>query len=313
LLTKSLYNGGIFGVILNWGDTEMFGYVSIYKPDMKVRDYNTYKAYYCGLCRELKKSYPAARVTLSYDCAFLYVLIAGIKGAKPEYTRKVCVSNPVKKQTSARDTGVEFAAAANVLLTAGKLKDGIRDGGGIKYKAADIAISGAEKKARKAYPALAEIIDQKLLELWEAEAAKEASVDKMAGIFGELLEGVFREAELGRAAERLGYYIGRWIYIADAYADIEEDLEKGNYNPYILHYGKEAAKNKKENIFPHVEFNMNCSINEARAALSLTDMQSHREIIENIVFEGINHTMKVIEEGKRPKKKHMEGEINGSV
>ena len=33
----------------------MFGYVTIRKDDLKVKDYNKYQAYYCGLCQDIKE------------------------------------------------------------------------------------------------------------------------------------------------------------------------------------------------------------------------------------------------------------------
>lgn len=35
----------------------MFGYVTIRKDDLKVKDYNKYQAYYCGLCQDIKEAY----------------------------------------------------------------------------------------------------------------------------------------------------------------------------------------------------------------------------------------------------------------
>lgn len=33
----------------------MFGYIVVHKPELKVREYETYRASYCGLCHSLKK------------------------------------------------------------------------------------------------------------------------------------------------------------------------------------------------------------------------------------------------------------------
>ncbi len=33
----------------------MFGYVTVCEPELKVKDLKKYRAYYCGLCRTLKK------------------------------------------------------------------------------------------------------------------------------------------------------------------------------------------------------------------------------------------------------------------
>ena len=35
----------------------MFGYMKIYKEELKVKDYRKYQAYYCGLCKRLKEKY----------------------------------------------------------------------------------------------------------------------------------------------------------------------------------------------------------------------------------------------------------------
>lgn len=35
----------------------MFGYIMIDKPELKVKEFSRYKAYYCGLCRTLKEEY----------------------------------------------------------------------------------------------------------------------------------------------------------------------------------------------------------------------------------------------------------------
>ena len=38
----------------------MFGYVTANEPELKVKDYHKYKAYYCGLCQSLKRQYGSA-------------------------------------------------------------------------------------------------------------------------------------------------------------------------------------------------------------------------------------------------------------
>ena len=49
----------------------MFGYLQIDKAELKVREYEAYKAVYCGLCRQLGRDYSfLTRLALSYDCTF---------------------------------------------------------------------------------------------------------------------------------------------------------------------------------------------------------------------------------------------------
>ena len=53
----------------------MFGYVKVCKPELRVREYEEYKAVYCTLCKTLGKEYGVlSRVLLRYDATF-YVLL----------------------------------------------------------------------------------------------------------------------------------------------------------------------------------------------------------------------------------------------
>ena len=57
----------------------MFGYVTIDKPELKIKDYTRYKAYYCGLCRVLLESYGfTGQMTLSYDMTFAVILLTSL-------------------------------------------------------------------------------------------------------------------------------------------------------------------------------------------------------------------------------------------
>ena len=56
----------------------MFGYIRPQKGELLVREFEQYRGVYCGLCKQLGKSYGfAARMTLSYDCTFLGLLFWG--------------------------------------------------------------------------------------------------------------------------------------------------------------------------------------------------------------------------------------------
>lgn len=46
----------------------MFGYVNVCKDELKIKDYNLWKSYYCGLCKCLGKRYNnIIRLGLNYD------------------------------------------------------------------------------------------------------------------------------------------------------------------------------------------------------------------------------------------------------
>lgn len=61
----------------------MFGYVRPLKGEMKVREYEQYKAVYCTLCKELERHYGLlAKFALSFDITFYAVVALDLSGAE---------------------------------------------------------------------------------------------------------------------------------------------------------------------------------------------------------------------------------------
>lgn len=55
----------------------MFGYIVIHKDELKVKDYNRYNSFYCGVCRSLRNNYGLpGQITLNYDMTFLAILLS---------------------------------------------------------------------------------------------------------------------------------------------------------------------------------------------------------------------------------------------
>ena len=78
----------------------MFGYVIPDKPNMLVKDLSEYRAYYCGLCKAIGKSYSEkARLLTNYDCTFLAAFLHNLYVEMPKFNDEVCILNPVKKKT----------------------------------------------------------------------------------------------------------------------------------------------------------------------------------------------------------------------
>ena len=64
----------------------MFGYIKTYPPELKVREQESYRALYCGLCREMGRcDGQCARLTLSYDFVFLTLVRLSVTGEAPTF------------------------------------------------------------------------------------------------------------------------------------------------------------------------------------------------------------------------------------
>lgn len=55
----------------------MFGYIVMNKPEIKFKDFDLYRSFYCGLCRELKSKYGiSGQISLTYDMTFVVILLS---------------------------------------------------------------------------------------------------------------------------------------------------------------------------------------------------------------------------------------------
>ncbi|MFR3456804.1 MAG: DUF5685 family protein, partial [Acutalibacteraceae bacterium] len=145
----------------------MFGYVRIYKPELKIKDYEIYKAAYCSVCRALGRHYGViARGLLSYDATFLYLYRAAISEvADCKYKKGVCPFNPLKKcgYICGQDKAFEFVASVTVILSYFKLIDSINDSGFFKRSFCRLALPYMKRKYKKAkalYPNLCAVIEK---------------------------------------------------------------------------------------------------------------------------------------------------------
>ncbi|MDX5699246.1 DUF5685 family protein, partial [Clostridioides difficile] len=141
----------------------MFGYVKINKMDLTFREYDYYKAYYCGLCKYLKRNHgEISRFSLNTDIPFFIVLLTAVYNPESIRTEEVCIVNPFKKKKVITNDITEYAASMNILLTYYKLEDNLMDDKRIKDKLAYYIYKNKLNLAYEKYPEKAEYIKQQL-------------------------------------------------------------------------------------------------------------------------------------------------------
>ncbi|MEG1972788.1 MAG: DUF5685 family protein [Oscillospiraceae bacterium] len=267
----------------------MFGYIRPFIPNLKVCEYDLYKAVYCGVCHELGESYGvAARFTLSYDFTFLTMLSAGLHGDE-EYTvdKSLCPFNPFKKKPALNHCkATEFSAGAAMLLLWGKNRDNIDDSGLVKRLCYEAVLPFTQRKAKKAglkEPKIFESVDALPTLQKKAEESPDFTLDSVSEPTSHVLSEIFREVGKDegerRILERLGYMLGRFCYICDAVDDLEQDKESGAFNPLI-----------NDPSMERITALLNSSIAEACAAYALLTPHEFSEILDNIMYEGLKST-----------------------
>ena len=103
----------------------MFGYVEPDKPELKIRDFELFRGYYCGVCKSMGKRYgQVSRLSLNYDLAFLAVLLDSISGEMPDGKIERCIVHPIRKRCVIRHNRfIDYAADMNIVLTYYNLRD----------------------------------------------------------------------------------------------------------------------------------------------------------------------------------------------
>ncbi len=213
----------------------MFGYVTANKPELKIKDFATYKSYYCGLCRTLKKEYGRiGQMTLTYDMTFLILLLTSLYETKPELSSHHCIVHPVKKHPMLTNEITDYAAAMNIALSYHHFVDDWEDERSKLGLAGEKILRRRYKRIATKYPRQCKAIETSLKKLSEYEKTKERSVDLVSGCFGELMSEllIYREDAFSATLRNMGFYLGKFIYLIDAYEDIEKDIKNNSYNVF---------------------------------------------------------------------------------
>lgn len=275
----------------------MFGYIKAHKPELKVKDYEIYKAVYCTLCKNLGRSYgPFARLTLSYDFTFLALINSGLKEGCNGFVKKRCAFNPLKKCNYCKDADQDFElpSAAAMIMLYYKILDNIADNKGIKrlfYRIILPIYSSARKKAEKKYPQIGQVVKAYIDSQNRLEAEGIENIDMASEPTANALSQIFAmcgNTNNTRQLERLGYCIGKWIYLLDAGADLEADIKNGNYNPLIFECDdiQDPISYAKSRLEP----TLNVCISEAAKAFELLDIKKYKPILENIIYLGLKNS-----------------------
>ena len=219
----------------------MFGYVIVNKAEMKFKEFDVYHSYYCGLCHALKDRYgTAGQLTLSYDMTFILMLLTSLYEPEISYSTGRCIAHPFEKHEIRRNFFSDYIADMNVVLSYYKCLDDWEDEKKVHKLLLSKLLEGKTSDRQALYRDKIRNIDMLMHEISQKEKENCQDVDTMAGLFGRLMAEItaVREDEWADNLRSLGYYLGEFIYLLDAYEDIEEDVKRNRYNPLRTRFGE---------------------------------------------------------------------------
>ena len=275
----------------------MFGYVIVNKGDMKFKEFDVYQSYYCGLCQALRKRYgKAGQMSLSYDMTFLAMLLGSLYEPETRTENIKCIVHPFGKHVARSSEFSLYAADMNLLFTYYKCRDDWAD----ERKMSRLAYGKLLKKAYRRvccrYGEKARRIDGLMRVISQEERKQNQDVDYMAGLFGEIMGEIMavRKDEWQDNLRAMGNHLGKFIYIMDAYEDIEEDIRQNRYNPLIKRYENPDFEEEIKTILTMIMANC-CKEFEKLPVID------NVEILRNILYSGIWYRYEMVSKKREEK------------
>ena len=288
----------------------MFGYVKTDKPEMKIKEYEAYRGLYCSLCKAMGKHFGVfSRLTLSYDITFLVLARLSFTGTLPCFDSGRCTFNPTKKCSYCNNAQEElrYASAIAMMMFYHKVRDNISDGSVLKKLLMYLLLPWEMikyKKAKKMYGEIAEIIAECMSKQADTEKKNSALTDEAAHQSAEALGRIaaYNMNDPEGKIYRFGYGIGKWVYLTDAFDDIEKDIKSGSYNVFVNKYNLTP-----DNFIQEIKSEITATINMASVlfinAYESVENKSLTPIMENIIYEGMHKSLDRILKGENKDKK----------
>ena len=318
----------------------MFGYVVVNKPELKFREFDVYRAYYCGLCHSLSKRHGlSGQLTLSYDMTFLVILLSSLYEPEHSVTSKRCIVHPLKRQNIISSEFTDYVADMNVILSYFKCLDDWHDDRSVLklayskllkkgsigknlnnvHATSDSTDDGSVAATQPSavddgsvaatqpnsdsnnqnsyftddsghlhispdysYKNKIEAISSLLDELGTREKMNETNVDVVAGLFGKIMQILFVPFDdiYAKGLGRMGFYLGKFIYIMDAFDDVEEDVKKGRYNVFSNCY-------TDPDFETHVKDMLTMMMAECSDSFEMLPAVDNADILRNILYSGV--------------------------
>lgn len=261
----------------------MFGYITVNRAELKVKESAAYDAYYCGLCHALHGLHGrAGQLTLTYDMTFLVILLNGVYEHEMHEKTGRCLAHPMKNHTERWNDFSSYCADMNILLAYHNLLDDWQDDRKLSRYAAAQLLSKTYRGIREKYPRQHQAVVDYMKALSVCEKSCSDNVEEAACLTGKMLAEIFvcREDAWASDLRQMGFFLGKFIYLMDAYEDIDDDIANACYNPFMQFREREDFDDYCKQI-------LTMMIAECSREFEKLPILTHAEILRNILYSGV--------------------------
>ena len=260
----------------------MFGYVTASVGELTKEQQQRYNAVYCGICRQIReRANQMSRLGLSYDMAFLALLLMSLYEPEETAGDRACILHPIRPKKWVDNTYIAYAADMNVALAYYKAMDDWNDDAKVSAKAmAGVFgknLAAIEERFPRQCAAIADCIGR--MRLLEQENC--SNPDELANCFGALMAEllVYQEDLWAPTLRKMGMALGRFVYLGDAARDFSRDRKKNKYNPYIAMGGEED--------WPRWEQYLVLAMARCTQEFEKLPLVQDKGILDNILYSGV--------------------------
>ena len=261
----------------------MFGYVITNCKTLSEQERARFRAMYCGMCHTLRERYGhLGRFTLSYDMTFVAMVISALYEQKEILLSERCLPHMLKAHDAILSPAMEYAVDLNVALAYQKCADNWQDDKNPAFAAAGVLLKGAYRKACEAQGSKCRAIEEWMDAIRRYEKSGSEEIDPPMNLTGKMMGTLFqfRNDFFAEELYRMGDGLGRFIYLMDAYDDLETDVKRKKFNPL-------------KSIMHQPDFEEICrdaltmAIADSAAAFEALPILRDADLIRNILYSGV--------------------------
>lgn len=258
----------------------MFGFVMANGRELSRDEKIRYSAVYCGICRNIRAvSGNLSRMGLSYDMAFLALLLMSLYEPQEETGNHACMLHPMRPFVDSEV--IRYAADMNVALGYYNCMDDYQDEGKRTAKWMAGVFAPGLQEIKKRWPRQCEAIEHCIGQLGQLEKENCPDPDTLAGCFGGLMEALlcYRQDRWETDLRQMGNALGRFIYLADAATDYRKDKKKHRFNPFLA-MGMEEDRGRWEDYLV-------LAIGRCCEFYEHLPLVQDKKLLDNILYSGI--------------------------
>ena len=260
----------------------MFGYVTASLRELTKEQQKRYSAVYCGICLRIREqSGQLSRLGLSYDMAFLALLLMSLYEPEEDGGKNPCLIHPLTRREWVDGPYIRYAADMNVALAYYNCLDDWQDDGKKSAKWLADRYQARLPRIRQDWPRQCQAICACLEKLSALERENCPNPDEPAGAFGELMgELMYLQEDMWTPTLRqMGNALGRFVYLLDAQLDYDKDKKQGKYNPFL-------AKGEEKNWLAWEEY-LVLTMGRCTACFEKLPLVQDKALLDNILYSGV--------------------------